>query len=471
MSEERTRRALAEVEEQRDDAVLYLSTIKLVLGVLARGHGLRTCGQEIAEVLVRQLAVETCAIVLADGPDGQLGLAGFSTQSQRLGGAAGDLDESRWLLLARLIGTGVEPTCFHRVSDGAFAAVVPADLADEGFLVLPFTVGGDRGGAVVLHSITAPAQAFARSHALALVAEIVGQALGAARSRESVERLCGKLESELGVSRRVSSAKDETLRSREERIARLTDELSRSNRVKTDFLGMVSHELRTPLNAILGYASLMREGVGGPVNDEHTSFLDRVLGSTRHLNTLIDDILFFVQLEADRVLVRSERLTTRKLIEQVLAMMPGRPDPDQVRVQIDIDPRAKTMEVDADVLRRVLFHLVGNALKFTSRGEVLIMVRPGDADGAVITVRDTGVGIAAERLQQVFDLFAQGDSSSTRRYNGLGIGLTLIGRCVRLLGGEVKARSEPGLGSEFCVFLPGVLAAGGRPEGRPRFLH
>jgi len=233
----------------------------------------------------------------------------------------------------------------------------------------------------------------------------------------------------------------------------------------------MSHELRTPLNAILGYASLMREGVGGPVNDEHTSFLDRVLGSTRHLNTLIDDILFFVQLEADRVLVRSERLTTRKLIEQVLAMMPGRPDPDQVRVQIDIDPRAKTMEVDADVLRRVLFHLVGNALKFTSRGEVLIMVRPGDADGAVITVRDTGVGIAAERLQQVFDLFAQGDSSSTRRYNGLGIGLTLIGRCVRLLGGEVKARSEPGLGSEFCVFLPGVLAAGGRPEGRPRFLH
>jgi len=470
MSDDRTRRALAEVEEQRDDAVLYLSTIKLVLGVLARGHGVRVCGQEIAEVLVRQLAVETCAIVLADGPDGELALAGFSTQSQRLGGGGGDLDEGRWLLLAQLIGTGVEPTCFRRVPDGAFVAAAPAELADEGFLVLPFTVGGDPGGALVLHSITAPTQAFARSHALALVAEIVGQALGAARSRESVERLCGKLETELGLSRRVSFAKDETLRSREERIARLTDELSRSNRVKTEFLGMVSHELRTPLNAILGYASLMREGVGGPVNDEHSSFLDRVLGSTRHLNTLIDDILFFVQLEADRVLVRSERVRTEQLLEQVLAMIPG-PDPEQVRLQIAVDPKAASMEVDGDLVRRVLFHLVGNALKFTSRGEVVITVRRGDGDAAVITVRDTGVGIEPERLQQVFDLFAQGDSSTTRRYNGLGIGLTLVGRCVRLLGGEVTARSEPGLGSEFRVVLPGVLAAGGRAEGRPRFLH
>ena len=231
------------------------------------------------------------------------------------------------------------------------------------------------------------------------------------------------------------------------------------------------HELRTPLNAILGYASLMREGVGGSVNDEQSGFLDRVLGSTRHLNTLIDDILFFVQLEADRVLVRSERVRTERLLDQVLAMIPGLPEPEHVQVRIDVDPRVASMQVDGDLVRRVLFHLVGNALKFTSRGEVLITVSPGEGDAATITVRDTGVGIEPERLQQVFDLFAQGDSSTTRRYNGLGIGLTLVARCVRLLGGEVTARSEPGVGSEFRVFLPGVLGDAGPAEGRPRFLH
>src|SRR5437879_12185780 len=110
MSDDRTRRALAEVEEQRDDAVLYLSTIKLVLGVLARGHGVRVCGQEIAEVLVRQLAVETCAIVLADGPDGELALAGFSTPSQRLGGGGRALDDGRRSLRAQPSGTGGQPS-------------------------------------------------------------------------------------------------------------------------------------------------------------------------------------------------------------------------------------------------------------------------------------------------------------------------------------------------------------------------
>src|SRR5207249_11580511 len=114
---------------------------------------------------------------------------------------------------------------------------------------------------------------------------------------------------------------------------------------------------------------------------------------------------------------------------------------------------------------------LGNASKFTPSGEVRIMVRRGDGDAAVVTVRDTGAGIAPERLKQVFGLFAQGDSSTTRRYNGLGIGLTLVGRCVRLLGGEITARSEPGVGSEFRVFLPGVLAAAGQAESRPRFLH
>src|SRR5581483_8838416 len=113
------REALVELEGERDDAVVYLSTIKELLAVLTRGHGLKACAQGIAEVLVRELA-------------------GFATQAQRLGGPGGGPGEAAWLDLARLVGPRPEPSCFRRTADGSFAAVAEAELAGEGFLVLPF---------------------------------------------------------------------------------------------------------------------------------------------------------------------------------------------------------------------------------------------------------------------------------------------------------------------------------------------
>jgi len=457
---ERVREALAEVEEQRDDAVMYLSAIKLVLDVLARRHGARQCGQEIAEALVQQLALETCAIALREGRDGELVLAGFATQAQRLGGSGGGLGEAGWLALANLIGPGVTPTCFRRMPDGGFAAVSAGDLASEGFLVLPFAVGGEAGAALILHSLVAPAQVFARPRALALVAEIVGQALTVARMRESVHQLCTELEGELGLTRRELSVQLESLRAQENNIQTLTQALIRSNRVKREFLGTVSHELRTPLNAILGYTELVRDGMAGPVGAEQAALLDRVLANTRNLNTLIDDILFFVQMEADCVLVRRERVAVAELVEAVLASIPEPADHERVPLRVEVAPEAATIHTDAGLLRRLLFHLLSNAFKFTARGEVTVRVWPGDEQGTVVVVvRDTGVGIPPERVQDIFEMFAQADGSTTRRFSGLGIGLTLVQRCVRLLGGEVVVESRPDAGSEFRVRLPGVLVA------------
>jgi signal transduction histidine kinase len=124
--------------------------------------------------------------------------------------------------------------------------------------------------------------------------------------------------------------------------------------------------------------------------------------------------------------------------------------------------------VDVSVTRRLLFHLLSNALKFTSAGEVRVTVRPDSELGAaVLVVQDTGVGIAPERIADVFELFAQGDGSTTRRYAGTGMGLTLVQRCARLLGGEVVVESTPGRGSEFRVHLPGVLKTTGAPSSEP----
>ncbi len=467
---EHIREALAEVEEQRDDAVVYLSAIKLLLDVLARGQPTRQCGQEIAEALIRQLSLETCAVVLDHDPGEGTILAGFATQAHRHGGRRGDLGEAGWLALTRLVKPGLTPTCFRRMPDDSFQAVAAGDLVGEGFLVLPFAIGGEAGGALVLHSLVAPAQVFARGRALALVAEIVGQVLTISRMRESVVGLCGDLESELGVTRRALSDQQRSLRSHEENIHSLTRALIRSNRVKREFLGAVSHELRTPLNAILGYASLLREGTAGALSGEQGAILDRVLSNTRHLNCLIDDILFFVQIEAERVLVRRERVAAADLIESVVAELPEIAGRDRVPLRVTIAPQAAELRVDTSLVRRLLLHLVGNAFKFTAKGAVTVGVRPGDELGsAVVSVRDTGIGIPPERVKDMFDLFHQADSSTTRRYNGLGMGLTLVQRCVRLLGGDVAVESRPGAGSEFRVRIPGALGA--VDEERPRVVH
>ncbi len=455
---EQMRHALAEVEEQRDDAVVYLSVIRAVLDVVARGHGIRQCGQEIAETLVQQLAVETTAIALHREADGTLELTGFATVGHRLGGPRDALGEAGWLALARLVGPRVEPTCFRRTPDGGFTAVTAAELASDGFCVLPFAMGGEAGGVVVLHSLVAPAQAFARGRALGLLAEIVGQALTLARVRDSLERVCGDLEGELGVTRRALSDQQESLRSHEANIQALTHALIRSNRVKRDFLGTVSHELRTPLNAILGYSALVRDGVAGSVNGEQTKLLDRVIGNTRNLNALIDDILFFVQLEADRVLVRPEPIDVREVVDDVVASLPQHAGRTPVAFTAEIAPATATLSVDPGLLRRCLFHLLGNAFKFTAEGEIRVTVRPGEDDAtAVIAVRDTGVGMPPDRIEELFEMFSQADASTTRRYNGLGMGLTLVDRCVRLLGGEISVESRPNAGSEFRLTLPGVL--------------
>ncbi|MCW5893381.1 MAG: HAMP domain-containing histidine kinase [bacterium] len=463
--DERARRALAEIEAQRDDVLVWLSAARAVLEVATRGLGVRPCAGAVAQQLVAQLGLEACAVALREGDaDGDtLWLAGVATQADRLGGPRDDVSEAGWLTLARLEAPDGAPTCFRRTPDAGFAAVTVSELDGEGFMVLPFQAGGETAGALVLHTLVAPAQTFGRGPALAMLGDIVGQVLTMARMREATGRLCDRLSEELGAARRVLSVREESLRAREESLGALTQELLRSNRAKSEFLSTVSHELRTPLNAILGYTSLLRDGVVGALAPEQLRLLERALGSTRNLGHLIDDVLFFVQLEADTVLVRPEPLAVAEVVEDVLAALPDRPDPGRVAFAVTIAPEAATVRSDAALLRRILFHLVGNAFKFTADGCVDVAVRSGAAPGeALVVVRDTGCGIPVECQGDVFDAFAQLDASDTRRHGGLGMGLALVQRAVRLLGGEVTLESEPGAGSEFRVVLPGAIGAATR---------
>jgi signal transduction histidine kinase len=475
--DERARRALAELEAQRDDVLVWLSSARAILEVATRVLGVRGCASAIAQQLVAQLGLEASAVALreGDGDGNTLWLAGVATQAERMGGPVHDVSEAGWLALARLGAPDGAPTCFRRTADAGFAAVALSELDGEGFLVLPFQAGGETAGMLVLHTLVAPAQAFGRGPALAMLGDIVGQVITMARTREATGRLCDRLSEELGAARRVLSVREESLRAREESLGALTQELLRSNRAKSEFLSTVSHELRTPLNAILGYTSLLRDGVVGALAPEQLRLLERSLGSTKNLGHLIDDVLFFVQIEADTVLVRPEPLAVTEVIEDVLAALPERPDPAQVTFDVSIAPEAATVRSDAPLLRRILFHLLGNAFKFTAAGRIDVVVRGGSEAGeALIVVRDTGCGIPAERQGDVFEAFAQIDASDSRRHGGLGIGLALVQRAVRLLGGDVTLESEPGVGSEFRVVLPAAVGvAAQRPADLPagRALH
>jgi signal transduction histidine kinase len=451
---------LHEVETQRDDLLVYLSAARAILDVCATGRGVHVTSQELAVVLVRELGVEACAITLREGAGEPLRLRGFAAQSDRFGDPLPSLHETGWLTLAGLVGTGFDPTCFRRDADGGFTAVSPTDLVTEGFTALPFSVGDERSGVVVLHTVVAPGQQFGRIQGMALLADMVGHALTVARTRDAVERLCDKLSLEVGVSRRKLTQSDQTLRAREDSIARLTKELLRSNNIKTEFLATVSHELRTPLNAILGYSELLYDGHIGTLSKDQVESVGRVMRAARNLHLRVDDILFFVQMDADRVVVRPEPVTVERVVDEVVAALGDRPSPEVVRLRVIIDPAARLIATDPALLRRILFHLLGNAFKFTERGIVHLEVRPADRDeDALVIVRDSGVGIPGERLRAIFDAFVQADQSDARRYEGLGMGLALVQRAAHLLGGRVSVESTPGQGSEFTVVLPGAVPA------------
>jgi len=224
----------------------------------------------------------------------------------------------------------------------------------------------------------------------------------------------------------------------------------------------VSHRLRNPLNAILGFSGLVRDGSAGFVNEEQAQLLDRVLANSQQLNVVIDDLLFFVEIEAGRVAVRPESIDIRELVDEVIAALGRGADGSPVAFRLEMAVGAETIVTDRGVVRRLVFHLLSNAFRYTSKGEVKVDVRMDGPETVVVVVRDTGSGIPSERARTLSDSAADAPGAPER---GLGMGLSLIRRCVRLLGGTVTVASEPDRGSEFTVRLPETLTP--RPASRP----
>lgn len=224
-----------------------------------------------------------------------------------------------------------------------------------------------------------------------------------------------------------------------------------ASEAKSTFLATMSHELRTPLNAIIGYQSLLKEGIDGPLNDAQLAHLTRIRASANHLLGLIDEVLTFSRVEAGKEVVRREKVALRSIVDDALTMMAPLAEVKGLTLRAEGDDAR--LFTDTGKVRQILLNLLSNAVKFTDHGEIIVRSRAGEKK-VTVSIVDPGVGIAPENQERIFDPFWQVEQRSTRKVGGTGLGLSVSRSLARLVGGEISVESKMGKGSTFTLTLP-----------------
>ena len=249
------------------------------------------------------------------------------------------------------------------------------------------------------------------------------------------------------------------VRKRTEQLATARDQAEAANHAKSEFLAAMSHEIRTPLHGLLGMAQLLRET---DVTDEQENYVGIVQRSGEALLAIINDVLDISKIEAGKLEIERIAYSPTEVVENALEMMAGRAHVQDLEINGWIDPRVPdNCWGDPNRLRQVLLNLIGNAVRFTKRGEIICHVEPDDIEGRVrFEVRDTGIGIEKGVQEHLFDAFKQADSSTTRQYGGTGLGLAIARQLVHLMGGEIGVESQVGMGSTFWFTIDAEPARG-----------
>ncbi len=264
----------------------------------------------------------------------------------------------------------------------------------------------------------------------------------------------------------------------EEQVAQRSEELLRANtqlllakekaeeasRAKSSFLANMSHELRTPLNAILLYSELLTDEAKERGIPDMVSDLDRIQGAGKHLLSLIDEILDLSKIEAGRMSVFTEDIQVGQLLQDIKDTVAPLVGKNRNQFEVLGHPDVTRIRSDMKILRQSLTNLLNNASKFTEDGLITLRVMPDEDPSFVrFLVEDTGIGMTPEQQQRIFQEFTQADESTTRRYGGTGLGLTLCRRFAEMLGGSILVESEPGKGSIFTIRIPRVSIS---PQGK-----
>jgi PAS domain S-box-containing protein len=262
----------------------------------------------------------------------------------------------------------------------------------------------------------------------------------------------------------IAIEQDITVRKRvEAELRRARDAAETANRAKSLFLSNMSHELRTPLNSVIGFANILLKNKSGKLDATDLGFLERIAANGKHLLDMIGQVLELSDIEAHRVHAKAAPVALDRLVLEVIGNFGFQLRDRPLKISAELPDRITPLETDEPKLKQVLVTLIGNALKFTERGSIVVRVALDETTRRPVhlDVADTGIGIPADQLAAIFEAFQQADFSMARKYGGVGLGLTLAKALCDLMGHRIEVRSEAGQGSTFSVVF-------GKP---PQTLH
>ena len=271
-----------------------------------------------------------------------------------------------------------------------------------------------------------------------------------------LRNVSGAVVGTLAICKDITERKrvEEALRASETRYRQAKDAAELANRAKSEFLASMSHELRTPLNAIIGFSEVLLEKMFGDLNTRQEEYLHDILSSGNYLLSLINDILDLTKIEAGKHDLLLHECDLPQLLEGSLIMVKERALAHNIALALEVDQTLGMVSVDHRKVKQIVFNLLANAVKFTPAGGKVGIKATRVAHRAHIAVWDTGIGIAAEEQQRIFEAFQQVGQGLTGKTEGTGLGLTLTKKFVELHGGTIWVESTPGCGSTFTFTLP-----------------
>ena len=255
---------------------------------------------------------------------------------------------------------------------------------------------------------------------------------------------------------RITSLEEELAQTKHE-LAEARRQLREADKLKSEFIATVSHELRTPLNSIIGFAKLLLKQKIGPLNSIQQTDISVIYDSAQHLLSLVNDILDLSKIEAGKIRLDPTWVSVEEIIVGVMAstiiLIEGKP----IELRDEIEPHLPKLFVDRGRIRQVVINSLSNAAKFTDAGSITMRIgkiSKNEQEFICFSVKDTGIGIAPEDMDKVFEAFRQIDSSVARRAEGTGLGMPISYRLISLHGGELWVESQVGRGSTFSFTIP-----------------